>query len=266
MARMMRWMSAALLALCMVGCNQDALVAKFAPHPQSEIAKKALDDWHAGRNGALRAEMDPALRDQASDGALTRMTDQLPKGEPDQSKLVGSKFFSQDGQTRYDITYEYRFADRRMLGTATLMTRDGKTSVIGLHAWMISAEQEQAGTFTLTGKGPAQLAMLFLAIAVPVFCLAVFVICVRTPKFRWKRTWAFFTLLGVVTLRMNWATGHIRLDPLSFQLFGASVLKDGYNPGSSESRFPWAPCCSCGGAGDCRPRYPPKPCDKRAMT
>lgn len=238
MVRLMRWMSVALLALCMAGCNQDALVAKFAPHPQTEIARKALDDWHAGRNDALRAGMDPALRDQASDSALARMTDQLPKGQPDESKLVGSKFFSQDGQTRYDITYEYRFADRRMLGTATLMTRDGKTSVIGLHAWMISVEQEQAATFTLTGKGPAQLAMLFLAIAIPVFCVAVFIMCVRTPTFRWKKTWAFFTLLGVVTLRMNWATGHIRLDPLSFQLLGASALKDGYNPWVIGISFP----------------------------
>jgi hypothetical protein len=238
MVRMMRWMGVALLALCTVGCNQDALVAKFAPHPQSEIAKKALDDWHAGRNDALRAEMDPAFRDQASDSALTRMTDQLPKGEPDESKLVGSKFFSRDGQTRYDITYEYRFADRRMLGTATLMTRDGKTAVVGLHAWMISAEQEQAGTLTLKGKGPGQLAMLFLAMAVPVFCLTVFVICVRTPKFRWKRTWAFFTLVGVVTLRMNWATGGIRLDPLSFQIFGASATTDGYNPWIIGISFP----------------------------
>jgi hypothetical protein len=238
MVRMMRWMGAVLLALCMVGCNQDALVAKFALHPQSEMAKKALDDWHAGRNDALRAEMDPAFRDQASDNALTRMTDQLPKGEPDESKLVGSKFFSRDGQTRYDITYEYRFAERRMLATATLMTRDGKTAVVGLHAWMITAEQEQAGAFTLTGKGPAQLAMLFLAIVLPLFCLAVFVICVRTPKFRWKRTWAVFTLVGAMTLRMNWATGDIRLYPLSFQFFSASAFRDGYNPWVIGISFP----------------------------
>ncbi len=63
-------------------------------------------------------------------------------------------------------------------------------------------------------------------IAVPLFTLYALVLCIRMRMTR-KWLWILFILLGVTTLRLNWSTGEMGLQPLSVQLLGASFSRSG---------------------------------------
>lgn len=230
MKRVIRWAFVLVLLLGAAACNRDALVAKFTPHPESEVARKAIDDWRAGRFDAVRAVIAPDARAQATDDMLRSMAAEMPKGEPRSVKVVGANTLIGGGEHRYELTYEYEFDGRWMIAQAVVLVRGNETVVAAIHSQVVSRSLEQTNAFTFANKGGLHLLMLFLAVVSPVFCLSTCVICIRTPMPRRKVLWALFTLVGVVTVHFNWTTGQTSFSPLSFQLMGASIVAQPYGP------------------------------------
>lgn len=233
MERLSRVVRAALMVVLLLGtaaCNQDALIAKFTPHPEAEIAKQAIDDWRTGHYDALRATLMPESRREATDDVLRAMTAELPKGEPRSVKIVGAETRIAGGEHRYGITYEYEYDGHWLVAQAIVLVRGNQTGVVGIHGKVYTQSLEETNAFTFANKGGLHLLMLFLAIASPVFCLTVCVICIRTPLPGRKVLWALFTLVCVATVHFNWTTGHVGFVPISFQIMGASIAGQPYGP------------------------------------
>src|SRR5712692_9790961 len=82
-----------------------------------------------------------------------------------------------------------------------------------------------------------------LAFAISVYA---FVQCWRTPGLERKWLWALFTLVGFCAFSLNWTTGGFNVNPLSFNLFSAGAVRDGFvGPWVITFAFPLARLCSC---------------------
>ncbi|WP_090177613.1 hypothetical protein [Luteibacter sp. UNC138MFCol5.1] len=233
-ARFMRLLRSGLAVIAITvsisGCTRDAMIEKFTPHPEAEQAKKAIDDWRMGRLADLRPQLSQELAAQVTDEQLAVMAVGFPRGEPRSVRVIGATTHFQSDTRRYDVTYEYDFDGRWFVASAVILKVGDIARIAGLHGQMRSQSMEQVNAFTLAHKGGLHWLMLCLAIAAPVFCLAVFVICIRTPFRRRKVWWALFTLVGVCTVHFNWTTGQADFTPLSFQLLAASTAAVPFGP------------------------------------
>jgi hypothetical protein len=104
-----------------------------------------------------------------------------------------------------------REGDAYLLESARVVTLPG--SLEAIHA------------FTFEGKGWRHYLVLALAITVPIFILAMLVVCIRTkvPKRKWL--WILFILVGAGTMTLNWTTGEIATNEFSVELLGASYQR-----------------------------------------
>jgi len=220
-----------MLLFCLVvvsGCNQDALIAKFTPHPEAEIGRQAIDDWRTGHMDRVK----PLLAGQVADLAdtLAAEASQMPSVAPISVKVIKASTSFGSGLTRYDLAYEYTFEGRWMIADVVIFKDGDHREIVGMHARMEDQSLEQSNAFTLAGKGAVHYLVLLLTIASPLVCLTAFVLCLRTPMRRYKVWWALFALVGIVTLHFNWTTGAANLNLVSFQLFGASESGELYSP------------------------------------
>ena len=218
-------------ALCLGACNQDALVAKFTPHPEAEMAKRAIDDWREGRIAELRAMLAPSVQSEVTDAQFATWAAEFPKGEPRSVKVVGASTFVHSGEHRYDLTYEYEFDGKWLVASAVVVRHgDEEAKIEGIQAKLLDRSLEQINAFTFQNKGGLHLLMLFLSVASPLVSIAALIVCIRTPMRRRKVLWALFTLVGVSTVHFNWTTGQSSFMPISFQIFGASAVSTPYGP------------------------------------
>jgi hypothetical protein len=225
-------------------CSQQELIDKFTPHPESELAKQAFTDLRAGKFDSVKTKFAPQLLQTANlDATLREMANYFPAGEPKTIKVVGSHsmttgVFGGKKSQRFELTYEYEFPSGWALANAVLVEADGDTRIVGMHVNRLTQSLEALNAFTLTGKSQLSLFVLALACAIPVFCLYAFIACLRTPMARRKWLWAIFTLLGVVSVHLNWSTESFSFQPLSFLLFGAGATSEPYGPWMISIAFP----------------------------
>lgn len=226
-----RWIAVLFLALAGTACNQDALIAKFTPHPEAEMAKQAIDDWRGGHIAALRTLLAPSVQSEVTDEQFVTWAAAFPKGEPRSVKVVGATTNIRNAEHRYDLTYEYEFEGKWLVANAIILKHgDEEAKVVGIHGQVFNRSLEQMNAFSFQNKGGLHLLMLFLAVVSPLVCIAACIVCIRTPVRQRKVLWALFTLVGIVTVHFNWTTGRASFSPLSFQLLGSSVFSAPYGP------------------------------------
>jgi len=120
--------------LLLAACSQQALMDKFTPHPAAEIARSVLDQVRQGDIEPVKGKLDDALRqDPSVEAKLRQLTGYFPGGAPRAVKLVGTKIATLNGDRRYDLTYEYEFAEGWVLGNVVLAGEGDAMRVVGIH-------------------------------------------------------------------------------------------------------------------------------------
>jgi len=217
--------------LWLAACSQQALIDKLTPHPAADIAQSVLDQVRKGDVEPVKARLADALRqDPGVEAKLRQLTGYFPAQAPRAVTLVGTKTMLINGASRYDLTYEYEFAEGWVLGNVVLAGEGDALRVQGLHVQRMAQSVEQQNAFKLSGKDATHWIVLLACIAIPSLCVYAFVLCLRTPIVRRKWLWALGTLLGFGTLHFNWTTGAFDFQPLSILLFGASSVGNLYEP------------------------------------
>ncbi|ULU25736.1 hypothetical protein [Dyella terrae] len=217
--------------MLMAACSQQALVDKFTPHPAAEVAKSVLEQVRQGDLEAVKSKLDDKLLQNPDiDAKLKEVAGYFPAGAPRSAKLVGTNTVTGNGISRYNLTYEYEFADGWVLGNVVLAGEGDAVRVEGVHVQRMEKSLEAQNAFTLSGKGVAHWITLLACIAIPLLSVYAFVLCLRTPITHRKWLWALSTLFGVTTLRFNWTSGAFDFQLLSVQLFGSSSFSSPYGP------------------------------------
>jgi hypothetical protein len=218
----------ALIALLLAGCDQKALLQKFVPKDDDAFARRFLDAVRTGDYGAADQMLDASLRSEKSASGLHELNGVLAHGEPLSVEVIGCNVFtnaSTQGTTRTtNLSYQIHFSGSWAAGNVVIAHPAGAMSVLGSRFQPIPDSLEVLSRFTFAGKSLVHYLVFAACIAVPAFILVALIVCIRS-RIRRKWLWIIFILLGFVQFRLDWASGHIAIQPLSFLLFGASAFR-----------------------------------------
>ncbi|MCP5488173.1 MAG: hypothetical protein H7A43_05945 [Verrucomicrobia bacterium] len=232
----------AILMTALCGCNPNDYLSnmmnRMAPDDDEALAKQCLSALLAGDFKIVTEQLDPQFVKPGIESNLTQVAAMLDHGDPLSLELVGCNVFTTPDKKRSHLTYQYQFTNAWVLAAITIDTVDGNKKVFGLNVNPIPKSLGELNAFTLSGKGIQHYVLLALAVAVPIFIIWTFVLCVRT-KIRKKWLWIIFILVGIAKLNLNWTTGQMGFQPIALQIPGAGMAKMGlYAPWILTVSFP----------------------------
>lgn len=229
---MIRYLNLTIAACCLafVGCNQAALMKRFASSEDEANAKKYIELLQQRKFEQVERDLDSSLVDSNIQDTLERMAAMIPAEGPKSIKVVGAHAFSGPDISRTNITLEYEFSDRWLLADVTTQKKEGSFTVVGFHITPIADSLENLNKFTLIGKGKVQYFGLILAILAILFSLYALVLCVITKNVKSKWLWVIFILVGVGKLTVNWTTGEWGFQTLAFQIPCGTASAQLYGP------------------------------------
>jgi hypothetical protein len=204
------------------GCNQRSLVAKFTSPEDETIATNYIALLRQRQFGPIEKDVDPSLKSVFTQDLLEKMADAIPRQDLVSVKVVGANAFHGDGINKVNLAFEYEFQTNWLLINVATQKKDGVLTIIGFHIHPLPDSLENLNKFTLAGKNFLQYATLAFAILIPLFSLYALVLCIRTKIKKRKWLWIIFILIGIGSFTVNWTTGQCHVQPLSFQLLGAS--------------------------------------------
>jgi len=211
------------IALC--GCNAKALFDRVVSPEYSATSRHFIDLLAAGDVAAIYAKLDRSLITGQSRAQLERMSMLLGRTPPDHVDVIGAKIFVNPPNTdrNYTFQFHYQHPARWLIANAAYRESKGTISIIGMQVIPIPDAFDHLNRFTFEGKGASQFLGFIAAIAIPMFVIWTIVVAARTPMKKRRWLWIIFIILAFTHLQINWTTGRMAFQLLSFQLFGAGI-------------------------------------------
>ncbi len=217
---------ALLFASALCGCDFRSWFESFLPKEEIAYGKDFFAKLRAHDFEAVEQPLDPSVHDPKTRQKLEQLASVFPQEEPTDIAVVGSNVFTdlKTNTVTYNLTYQYEYPQQWVLANVFLERRDDKLIVKGVHAERLAESLQHANRFTFQNKDAARYAILGWTILVPVFIVASLIACIRTTVPRRKWLWIIFILLGFGQLSVNWTTGAVGFQLVSFQVLGAGVF------------------------------------------
>lgn len=210
-----------LFVLMLAGCDGQALFEGFIPQQDAAFAKNHLALLQERNFDAVEAEIDPSIKNEQLRANLEHVASFFPSENPLDIDTVGVQTVSSSDRTQVSLTFQYVYPNKWLLANVVLRKSAEATVVAGIHVRPLSDSLQNINRFTLEGKGAVHYAIFLLAIAVPLFIVAVLFLCIKTPIPKRKWLWVIFILLGIAQVTLNWTDGSLNVTPISFQILGA---------------------------------------------
>lgn len=195
--------------------------------PDVDYGKSLFSDLQARNVKALRERMDPEVLASAAPSVFDQMAGLFPPAAPLSVMVAGlnwTKVVSiRTRLRRVNISLQYEFENQWLLASARWReTESGDKIIEAMNVQLLPRSLQEINSFELKGKGIANYVSLVLAIAFPFFCVAVFIVCLRTPMPRKRKIlWCIGILFGFCQISLNWTSGAISVSPLHFQFLAA---------------------------------------------
>jgi len=217
-----------LLVPFLSSCDARGFAERFIPEAESEFAQRHFDLYRTGEVDKIISELHPALVDDEIRAKIETIIDYVPSIEPAGFEVVGSNTHT-SGETRTVIlNIEYEYPDEWLVFSITVDASSTPFKVSSVNALRMEQSLAETNAFRIAQNGLPGFLILIFAVAVPIFCIAVFVVCLKTPIPKGKWRWAIFTLLGAMTYQINWTTGETAFIPMHIQLLGAGFARAGF--------------------------------------
>ena len=228
------------LALLFAGaCDQQEMFERLIPREDVEYSKRVFRAIQARDFAAVESVLNPNIKDGMVRAQLEQVADVFPRESPREVRVIAAQTNIVGETTYVNLTLEYEFASRWVLGNLVLEKRPGQNIVNGVHVEQAPDSQQRLNRFSLGGKSGLHYVVLGWAVTAPLFIVAVMVVAIRTPMARAKWLWAIFILFGVCQVSLNWTTGQVGVNPISVALFASGFAKAGpYAPVIISSSFP----------------------------
>ena len=220
----------ALLLLAGTGCDQDAILDKFATQEDQARATKYLEMMRHHDFTEIESTMAPNLKSPDLHAKLVKMADLLPAAEPTSRKLVGAHLNFDSGERRSNLTYQYGFGDKWFLLNCSIQQSGGSFTIVGLTVQPIATSLDGASKFTLAGKSALQYMLVLAAVLFVLLSVTALIAAILDQGLKRKWLWILCICFGVMQLSMNWTTGQWEFRPLSFLLFSAGAFSGPYSP------------------------------------
>jgi hypothetical protein len=219
----------------------------FYEGPDGDYGKSLFSDLQARNVKALREKMDPKLLATATPSIFDQMAAFFPPTPPRSvavAFLTTQNFLkaNDDMVRRVNVSLQYEFESKWLLANATWREMASGDKIIeSMSVQPLTKSLKEINNFQLEGKGIANYAILVLAVAMPLFCIAALVGCIRTPMPRKRKIlWCIGILVGFVRVGVNWTSGAISVDLLYVQFLSAGWLRWGpFAPHLISVSVPW---------------------------
>lgn len=213
------------LLLMVQGCNQEKFLEKLTPKAEVEFSKKYFSLFQSGNYDAIEESIDTELKTTDLRAKLEEIANFFPKEEPKKIDLVGSRTFEMADKWQANLTFQYEFSKKWIIANIVLERKgEGPLVVKGINVNPIQDSLQNINKFVLKGKSIIHYIFLVLAVLVPLFIVVTFIFYLRTPIKKRKWLWAIFILLGFAQCTINWSTGQVFYQLLSFNLLGAGFF------------------------------------------
>lgn len=211
----------------LAACGQQALVEKSIPQEDIDFTKQYLALFRTRDFEAIEGKIVPKLKDAELRLKLRQMADSFPNDEPIDVLIVGAQTVTSGDMRLTKLSIQYEFPSKWLLANLTFRKKGDTVLVYAINVQLLNDSLKNINRFTFEGKGASNYIIFILAVLVPIFVIISLILCLRTPIPKRKWLWIIFIILGFVQYTVNWSTGGLNIDPLSFQLFGASFWKGG---------------------------------------
>lgn len=221
----------ALLAL-LAGCvDQKGLFNKLIPETEDRFARKFLEAVRIGDMPGTLAMLDGTTEEAAARQGLEELRRLFTQSALVEIETIGFQVnwnLSADNQRRRVARLEYQLSLEKhwMSGTVILVGEGDQLKVNTARFNPLPASLGVLNAFSFEGRGVLHFVVLAFALIVPLFCLTVLVICIKT-KVRRKWLWILFILLPLGTFRLNWTNGAWETQILSVNLLGSGIVRSG---------------------------------------
>ena len=202
----------------------DLFTNPLVPKAEATFARDYLQKLHERSFEHVKAYLDPALAAQVPDQKLEEVAQHFPGGKVISTELVGSQTNVVNSIWHGNFSFEYRFEGGWAVANVVLKRTGEQLSVLGFNVYRTDASQREINKFALQGKSAWHYTILALAVTVPVFIIATFIVCLRTPIPRRKWLWVLFILGGIGSISMNWTTGASEFQLLQYLLLGGAAM------------------------------------------
>lgn len=230
MIRFRSWRLSGILCVSLLtACTGEAILSRVAPPEADKFARDYLETMRSGSpEDATTRLSPPVLQNPASMDSVRSLRQQFTAfGVIDSARIVNGRVFLSHGSAPAlrVLTYELWAHGAVALAEVEILEDGANRSINGLTLEPITEPLEVTNAFR-HNMGPAQLAVLLVAIGLALFEIATAAVVARTPMPR-RWLWAVFALFGVGSFAMNWTTGAVMPDLFSFQLIG-SIQRVGF--------------------------------------
>lgn len=222
-----------LIAICLfvlAGCDNEEVLSRLIPQEEVEFAKAHLALYPLENYDEILEQLDPRIVDDETRAKLEQVAAVFPKVSPTEILTVGSHTIVSNGAWSANLTFQYEFPEQYVIAAVHLEKQGDRLVIGGVNVQPLENSLQEINAFHVNGRGVLGYVFLVLATGVPVFVVASFILCLRTPIPERKWLWAIFVLFGVGTMKLNWTTGEFAYSMLSWQLLGAAFEKYQYGP------------------------------------
>lgn len=205
------------------------LTGCMAPSPEEQDQIRLMfEDLRNDRIDSALARM-PDFRDSSNaHGKMVALAKLIPPEMPQSEKtILWTRDEAPEGAA-ITITDELTYTDRVLLRKVVIGQPKGEEArIVGFHITTLSPAALEQGHFTLSGKSTVHYLFLAAAVLIPLVIIGALVLLFRTKGLRRKWLWAIFVAVGLGKLSINWATGAISMQLVSFSILGAGFTKLG---------------------------------------
>jgi hypothetical protein len=218
-----------LLVGLLFSCNPSIDFKKIVPQQVDKFATGFVDDIKQGNIEECLLKVIPEMNNQAGRDYLTNSFKSIQSLQIDSSRIINARqqtLMGENGFTNYSIDYEYFVKGKHLYFTFGIREQKGKLSITAFDGRFFETSLTEIHSFTLDKKGFVHYLFLAFAVLIPIFILVTLVFAIRTRLTK-KWLWIIGILLGFIKLSINWTTGQVGFQLISFQILGAGFSKQG---------------------------------------
>lgn len=226
-------------ACLLASCFPEELPEWLVPEEELEFAKEHIALYETGEIDTILTQISFDVPRDNIEETIREMIEIYPDQELVGIELVGSWYINSTSGKFNDLTFQYQFSESWLVINVLVQQMENGLYIFRAHFQPLEESLEETNKFTIDGRGSVGYLFILFAVAIPVFIVLTFVVCLRTkiPKRKWA--WAIFTLLGTSTVSLNWTTGDIGYSIISLKIFGAGFARSGlYGPWIISFAFP----------------------------
>lgn len=207
-------------------------MAVIPPLDAETAARQFIHNLRAGKTGEAAAQVDTSLLSAKAADSLKKLSQKFQQGEAKTVQVVSFVGGEAGAATSNEvkINYEMELSTGWFAGHVETVNRNGTTKIKSAYFDGIASPSKNFMNVRFDTLRDVHAVFVGLAVLNLLFILVTAWKCLRSGL-RWKLVWLILILFGLTSVEMEWATGLITFNPISFNFLGSGLELDSlYKP------------------------------------